>query len=204
MITIAVTGGVACGKSLVCSGLLELFPEGRASIFSCDVAVAELLEMPETVGRLMALEAPLPILDVESGRLDKTNLRKLVFENPAFREKLENLLHPLVREQLLAHAKTLPGETGALLVEVPLLYEANFPLQRDFDLVVAASVPTQRRRLWQERRIEPELANQMIKSQMPVEEKISRGDIVVWNDGDRNVLDAQVDHLASRLATLFE
>lgn len=204
MTTVAVTGGVACGKSVVCSRLLELFPEGRASIFSCDAAVAELLETPEVVGRLKGLEASLPILDLESGRLNKTNLRKLVFENPAFREKLENLLHPLVREQLLAHAKTLPGETGALLVEVPLLYEANFPLQRDFDLVVAASVPTQRRRLWQERQIEPELANQMIKSQMPVEEKISRGDIVVWNDGDRNALDAQLDHLASRCATLFE
>jgi len=87
---------------------------------------------------------------------------------------------------------------------VPLLYEASFPLERDFDLVVAASGSTQMKRLSEVRKLELNLARKIIEAQMPLHEKIIRGDVVVWNDGDISSLEVQIGHLTARCAALFE
>ena len=64
--------------------------------------------------------------------------------------------------------------------------------------MVAASGKTQRTRLQNERQLDRELADSIIASQLPVEEKIDRGDIVLWNDGSREVLDNQIQNIAAR------
>ncbi len=203
MVVVAVTGGVACGKTHVVSRLLELFPSEGASRFDCDESVRQLLTDREVAAEIADLD-PDVVIESKTGLPDKSVLRKLTFENSEFREKLERLLHPLVLE----HAKRRIVEFGEnvkiALIEVPLLYEASFPLKRDFDLVVAANSDTQVARLSEFRQIDASLAQKMIGAQMPLQEKINRGDIVVWNDGDEDALEAQISHLADRCAELFE
>ena len=202
MIVIAVTGGVACGKSTVARELKEALPSGRVRSFAADFAVKELMDDSAVLKAIKGIDGKSPEL-FENGELDKGKLRKRAFDNSEFRERLEEVLHPLVLDQASQFCDESRSVADVVLMEVPLLYEVEFPLARDLDLVVAASGETQRTRLQNERQLDRELADRIIASQLPVEEKIKRGDIVVWNDGSREVLDDQIQHLAARCLPVF-
>ena len=128
--------------------------------------------------------------------------RELLFENSDFRGKVEGLLHPLVLQRVKDRAAGLSGSVRVFLVEVPLLYEVDFPLDRDLDVVVAASEAEQMRRLLEVRGLAATVARRILRSQLPVESKMRRADVVIWNDGCRDVLQTQVDHFLSRCETL--
>tara|TARA_R110000850_G_scaffold242043_1_gene366680 strand:- start:726 stop:1343 length:618 start_codon:yes stop_codon:yes gene_type:complete len=204
MVVIAVTGGIACGKSSVCEMLAAELPKGRVAQFCSDRVVVELLEDSDIQERIEHIDA-----DSAGGALfrgglvQKVELRKRAFENSHFREKLESVLHPLVLDRANQFREDSKAFADVVLMEVPLLYEVEFPLARDLDLVVAASAETQRQRLRKERQLETEMADHMIGAQLPIEEKIVRGDIVVWNDSHRDVLVEQINHLAERCQPLF-
>jgi dephospho-CoA kinase len=203
MLTIAVTGGVACGKSEVCRGLRDGFPRDSVSYVSCDAVVLELLENPEIIKGIVERGEIWRAALEEIGGLNRNRFRELLFENSQFRESIEGLLHPLVLERVSAHLKGQSGNIRVTLIEVPLLYEVNFPVDRDLDLAVAASESTQMGRICSVRGLAAPLAMRIIESQLPIKEKIQRADIVVWNDGDRRALEAQTDHLVSRCLRLF-
>ena len=187
----------------MCNLLLKRFPKGEAVFFSCDEAVRELLitsgvreaiaTIGESYGRTLLLD----------GEVDKGALRELLFENSEFRGRIEGVLHPLVLERANAQVTSLSGLVRISIIEVPLLYEVEFPVIRDLDLVVAASEPIQMRRLCRDRGLDAEVAKRIIKAQVPIEDKIQRANIVVWNDGDRESLQCQTDHLFLRCARLF-
>ncbi len=172
-------------------------------MFSCDEAVRELSELPEVRESISGFGRGYGRLLGGAEGLDRTGFRELLFENSEFRGKVEGLLHPLVLQRSVDHTRSLPPGVKILLVEVPLLYEADFPLSRDLDLAVAASERIQSRRLHERRGLPTELIRRMLRSQMPIEEKIKRADVVVWNDGSLDALNSQTDHLLSRCLTLF-
>lgn len=203
MLTIAVTGGIACGKSAFTTRFRERSPGGAVSVFSCDRAVRELSETTEVRESIARFGRDCGRALGGAGGLDRVGFRELLFENSEFRGKVERLLHPLVLQRAVDHHRTLPPGVRVLLVEVPLLYEADFPLSRDLDLAVAASERVQTLRLREKRGLGMELIGHMLRSQMPIEEKIQRADLVVWNDGSLDALNAQTDHLLSRCRTLF-
>lgn len=181
--------------------MMELAPDGVLERFDSDEAVAGLLQEEAVLNRVSALDPSLHL--VEEGRLNKSVLRERAFENSEFREKLEAILHPLVLERIRSYAVSRSGSAKLLLVEVPLLYEVEFPLTRDMDLVVASSRATQLNRLCRDRGLSLDLANRIIDSQMPLETKMKRADLVVWNDGAESSLLAQSNHLIRRCAPLF-
>ncbi|HRQ90812.1 MAG TPA: dephospho-CoA kinase, partial [Bacteroidia bacterium] len=117
-----------------------------------------------------------------------------------FRGRVEAVLHPLVLQRLVRSSGDLPAAVRVFLVEVPLLYEAGFPFERNLDIVVGASATRQKSRLVNERGIPAVLAEKILDSQMPIEEKAKRADIVVWNDGSLDSFGAQTEHLARRFA----
>jgi len=196
MISIAVTGGAACGKSAFCKRFEGFVSGDGCRIFSSDEIVAELLETPEIVSAIQDIPDAAPL--VSKGRVEKRSLRKLVFENSGFRENLESILHPRVLDRLQVLTGRLRSERVVVLIEVPLLYEVEFPVSRDVDLVVAASPKTQNDRLTRLRGLDPDLARRILSSQLPIEEKIERGGLVVWNDGSEAVFNNQIRHLADR------
>jgi dephospho-CoA kinase len=71
-------------------------------------------------------------------------------------------------------------------------------------VVVAASRETQLARLQSKRHLDCELAERVVASQLPTEEKINRGDILVWNDGNEEALDEQIRHLVNRCLPIFD
>ncbi len=203
--TIAVTGGVACGKSAFCKGLVDRAAIGGLEVFSCDKEVGRLLEDAEIVRRIegFAAEFGRSLFGSETGRLDRVALRDLLFENSEFRGRVESELHPKVLQAAETLRSTFLGTSRIFLVEVPLLYEVAFSLSRDLDIVVGASAKTQVDRLVTNRAMPVQTARRILETQMPIKEKLLRADIVVWNDGSFSAFEAQISHLFSRFQSLF-
>jgi dephospho-CoA kinase len=84
------------------------------------------------------------------------------------------------------------------LVEVPLLYEVDFPLKRDVDVVVACSEQTQIERLSRREGIDGRVRDR-IAAQLPISEKIFRAEVVIWNEGSLGTLSRLVALAASRI-----
>ena len=185
-LTLALTGGIATGKSSFGSLLREALPD--LAYFDCDACVHELLTRPEVTRRIIA---SLGVdLAGSEGQLDKSRLRERVFHDQDSRRTLEGILHPLVREECqLAQqqAANAPGNRF-FLMDVPLLYESAFPVPRDLEIVVACGPAAQRERLLARNRFTPELADRIIHTQLPLTDKMARAGSVVWNGGSLSAL----------------
>ncbi len=203
MITIAVTGGVACGKSAFCRRFNDWVPEGRGGYFNCDEEVRKIVAEPEIQAYLVELASGVGASILSGGLFNKEAFRDLVFENARYRAMVEGLLHPLVRIRVDERRSTLAESAKLFLVEVPLLYEVDFPLSRELDVVVGASREMQENRLTQTRGLQAELARKILMSQLPITEKVRKAHIVVWNDGNLDSFHFQIDHLALRCQSLF-
>jgi|APTNR8051073442_1049403.scaffolds.fasta_scaffold20027_2 dephospho-CoA kinase len=200
----AITGGVACGKSGFSRRFVEKAGTDRVGLINCDEIVRDLYEDSQVVEELLSIarSSNCEVGDSEGG-LDRRRLRELLFDNSQFRVRIESVVHPKVFQRVMARVNALSGLVRMALIEVPLLYEVNFPLKRDLDLVVAASREEQCRRLLKDRGLELSLAERILNAQMPLEEKIRRADIAVWNNGSMQAFEAQIDHLFDRCQTIF-
>jgi dephospho-CoA kinase len=190
---LAVTGGIATGKSTVCRGILAAFPPGEAVFFDADASVHQLLTTPAVVG--MVAESLGQDVLASDGTLDRKRVSQLVFQNPAHRQSLEAILHPMVRGQaakLLEQAQTR-SDVRLFLADIPLLYETGFPLPSDAQLLVACGPATQRERLLARTGArDPHLIDQRLAAQLPILEKITRASSVIWNGGNLHSLDQQI------------
>lgn len=193
-----VTGGIGCGKSSVTRLLAShLLPKPEA-VFSADQQVQILLEAPETLKklRLQLGEGAVTFLDGKE-RANREWIRKTVFADDQKRIVLEKILHPGVLIALeKARDKQRTGVANLFLAEVPLHYEIGSSVSADLIIVVAASQTVQKRRLMESRGLDQSIIEKMLRAQWPIEAKVEKADVVIWNDGDRAALEAQVLTLA--------
>lgn len=132
---IAITGGVAVGKSTVG----QIFRELGAYVVDADAIVHELLNPDTNLGRNVIKAF---------GTLNRTQLAEKVFDNPVALAQLESLLHPAVLkriDELYAQVKR-EGKHELFLVEIPLLYEIGAQDQFDATIVVVAPDELARKR----------------------------------------------------------
>jgi transcription termination factor Rho len=186
----ALTGGIASGKSTVCRLLREYLP--AVEIFDCDAAVHVLLESdPEVVGMVAAAFGP-QVLDSRQ-RVNRELLRERVFSDATARLKLEEILHPRVRQECL-DSKERAAKRGAELfvADVPLLFEKGFDFGQTQVFVVASSRSTQIQRLKARSGLDDLLIESILAAQLPIQEKMSRADIIFWNEGPPAVLRSQI------------
>ncbi len=189
MFTIALTGGIATGKTAFARAFREL-TEGVA-FFDCDAQVQELLEETEVIE---AVDAALGGgFCGPDGGLDRGRLREVVFADEAQRKRLEGVLHPRVREACWEAMADAVGNCRFFLADVPLLYETEFPLARDLDLVVACGPQTQVQRLLARSRFSEILASRIVAAQLPIAEKMNRADVTLWNGGTPAALRRQTE-----------
>ena len=133
----------------------------------------------------------------DAGDLNREKLRAIVFGSASKRGALEQILHPRIRRQWSAVAETYRNFPNFFFADIPLLYETGGETLCDRVVVVACSYKVQLARLTERMSIKDTEAEQMIRSQMPLEEKIARADHVVWNDGSRAALMEQARFLAA-------
>ena len=190
----ALTGGIASGKSTVCRLLREWLP--AVAVFDCDEAVHRLLESNSEVAVIVAESFGNQALDT-NGRIDRHFLRGRVFADDAARSRLEEILHPRVRQECLDSCEQA-GKQGAELfvADVPLFFEKGFDFGQTQVLVVASSRSTQIQRLRARSGFDDRLIESILTAQLPVQEKMSRADVVFWNEGPPAVLRSQIRRFA--------
>ncbi len=193
-----ITGGVGCGKSSVTELLAAHLKLWAGSVFSADQAAQGLLDTPQVLEKLRQEFGTAAIVSRDGqDQADRGWLRGAVFADPDKRRRLEEILHPGVLAALET-ARQEASEAGAnlFLAEVPLHYEIGGTVSADLIIVAAASPEVQKRRLMERRGLDESIIEQMLRAQWPIEAKVERADVVIWNDGDRGALEAQVLTLA--------
>lgn len=194
MRVMALTGGIASGKSTVCRVLREMIPS--VVIFDCDTAVHRMLEADAEVAAIISETFGDQALD-GAGRIDRHFLRGRVFADESARLRLEAILHPRVREECLDSLEKA-GTRGAdlFVADVPLFFEKGFDFGQSQVLVVASSRSTQIQRLKARGGFEDSLIESILAAQLPVQEKMSRADVVFWNEGPQSVIRSQIRRFA--------
>jgi dephospho-CoA kinase len=194
MPTIGITGGISTGKSTFCGCLREVVP--NAKFFDADQAAHRLVDLDPEVKKEIRREFGSAVFSVDQ-ELNRKKLRHIVFTNAAKRRVLEQILHPRIRRQWSTEAETLHNSPHFFFPDIPLLYETGGEKLCDRVVVVACSYRNQSRWLMERMSLEHSAAEQMISSQMPLDEKISRADHMVWNNGPRAVLAEQARGLVA-------
>ena len=191
MPAIGVTGGVSTGKSTFCECLRDLLP--RARFFNADAVARQLTDVEEVKQEILVQFGPAIFLS--NGDLNRQALRTIIFQDAAKKSALEKILHPRIRRQWSVEADRHRKLPEFFIADIPLLYESNGETLCDRVVVVACSPDIQLGNLMRRMELERAPAEAMIKSQMPLEEKIKRADHVVWNNADRSVLANQAASL---------
>jgi dephospho-CoA kinase len=184
MPAIGITGGISTGKSSFMSCLRELVPEAR--FFDADVAARELGDRDPEVRELIGKEFGAAVYS--TGDLNRKAMRSIVFADAEKKRALEQILHPRIRRQWSLEAEGHRNSTELFFADIPLLYETGGETLCDRVVVVACSPGLQLERLMARTGLARAEAQQMIDAQMPLTEKMSRANHVVWNNGGPDVL----------------
>ena len=193
MAVIGITGGISTGKSSFCQCLREVLP--TAKFFNADEAAHVLVELSE-VKREIRAEFGSHVFS-RDGDLNRAHLRAIVFGDATRKRALERILHPRIRRQWRTEAKRHRNSPNFFFADIPLLYETGGETLCDRVVVVGCSQKVQLARLRKRMSVKSAEARQMINSQMPLQEKITRADHVVWNNGDRTSLMEQARFLVA-------
>jgi len=163
---IALTGGIACGKSSV----IQIFKKNAIAIIDLDVIAREVVE-PNTqaLSELVAHFGNGILNDDQS--LDREALRQVLFENNANQKIIEEILHPKILEKMQMDIEKL--NVPLVVVEVPLLVEQNLSNLFDRAIVVDCDEQNQLKRLLNRKNMDEKLAKTMISAQASRKQRLA-------------------------------
>jgi dephospho-CoA kinase len=185
---LGLTGGIASGKSTVAAILRRL----GVAIINADELSREVVQPGQEAWKEI-VDTFGPAILQEDKTLDRRKLRKIVFDNPEARKKLEAIIHPRVRALAERKISELAATGSSIIVyEVPLLFEAQIHLWLRPVILVACDVETQKKRLLERDRLTEAEAQQHLDAQMSLEDKRKLADYVIENNGDLEELERQV------------
>lgn len=190
MLTVAVTGNVASGKSEV----TRRFARYGATVLDSD-AIAREVTAPGTAGLAEIVRRWGPVVLAPDGTLDRAALRRIVFADSAELLELERIVHPRVLAEIEARLERARREGERIVVcEVPLLFERG--LADRFDRVVLVEAP-ERTRLQRlaARGLGPSEAQRMMELQLPPDAVRQRAHYVIVNDGNLEELAERADEV---------
>jgi dephospho-CoA kinase len=179
---IGITGNIACGKTAVMSELEEL----GATIIDGDLVYRELTGPGSPLVRELASAFGEQISNPD-GSLNRSEMGKIVFSDPAALLRLDHLTHPAVIEEVERRIEL--GPTPFVATDGIKLIESGMGERCDEIWVVTCSAEHQRARLMERNGLSPEEADRRIAAQGAEAEKIARADVVL--DNDRTLADLQ-------------
>lgn len=188
------TGGIGMGKSAAARilGLRGILVEDTDELARSIVAPNQ-----PALGQIQSAFGA-EVISPE-GTLRRDVLARIVFADPAARQKLEAITHPLIRELWKKRVEMWRNMKmfKAMCVAIPLLFETNAESEFDATICIACSPATQRSRLairgWG-----AEQSAQRIAAQWPVEKKMDKSNYVVWSEGSLEILSEQLEIIFSQ------
>jgi dephospho-CoA kinase len=194
MLRVALTGGIATGKSYCLARFAALgVPVSDADQLAREAVAAGSPGLTAVVARFGET------ILLPDGTLDRPALGRIVFADAAARAQLEAIVHPEVYRRIRTWAANLPPGTRVAIADVPLLYETGH--QHDFDrVIVCACEPSlQLQRMMARNGLSEDEARARLDAQWPIEEKIARADYVIRTDTSFADTDLQVRTIFERL-----
>jgi dephospho-CoA kinase len=184
---IVLTGGIATGKSSVCS-LLNLY---GFKIIDADKIAHQMLDRNiEKIADLFGSEF------ISGGKVDRKKLGSVIFSNDTERKKLEALLHPLIKKEIMEQSRLCEQKEIPYIVDIPLFYEkSNYKIE---EVVVVYCEPQQQiQRLLDREGYSLEEAQKRIAVQIPIEQKKEKASFVIDNTKDLKHLQKEVEKFIS-------
>ncbi|WP_456452594.1 dephospho-CoA kinase [Hydrogenimonas sp.] len=189
---IALTGGIASGKSTACN-LLKLY---GLRIIDADAIARRMLD--ENAAAVAELFGPEYLTE---GRVDRKKLGVLVFSDEGARKTLENLLHPKIREEIERQSEAQDALGGPYIVDIPLFFETgSYPIEKV--VVVYAPRDIQKKRLMEREGLGDEEAEARLNAQMDIEEKRKRATWVIDNSGNLKQLQKETERVFDEITQL--
>ena len=193
MFVIGLTGSLAMGKSTTA----RLFAEAGVPVHDADATVHKLYDGPAAA----VIEAAFPG-STKEGKVDRAVLGQRVLGDPAALQKLESIVHPLVREaerRFLADMEA--SGTDVVVLDIPLLFETDSDKRVDAVVVVSAPAEMQRARVL-ERGLSVERLEALLARQVPDDEKRRRADFIVDSSQGIEHARAQVRNILVAIAKM--
>ena len=186
------TGGIGMGKSAAA----QIFERRGVPVVDTDILARRIVEPGQPalaeIQRVFGDHVVAP-----DGELRREELARIIFSDPAARQKLESITHPRIRELWGQQVDLWRAQNRPVgVVVIPLLFETNAESEFDATICVACSTATQRKRL-QDRGWTPEQIAQRIAAQLPIDKKIAKADFVAWNEGSMEVLAEQLERMVT-------
>ena len=184
---IGLTGGIGSGKSTVSTGLVDR----GAVLIDADAIVRELQQPGKPVFEKMVERWGEKILSDE-GELNRQAVADIVFKDSEELLALNEIVHPLVRDEIARLRDIYAGGGAPIILDIPLLIESGY---EDLNgIIVVDLIPEEAiRRLVAYRGFVEEDAKNRISNQVKREDRIEKADFVVDNNGDLNSLNEEID-----------
>jgi dephospho-CoA kinase len=174
---IGLTGNIAAGKSIV----LRMLQELGATTIDADKLAHQLMRKGTPIYQAIVDEFGKFVVGDE-GEINRTRLGKVVFNLPEALERLDEITHPAVREEVAKRVQA--AKTQVVAIEAIKLFESGLADDCTSKWLVVAKPEAQLKRLMEKRHMSPEHAKQRIRAQQPPEQKISQSDVIIDNSGD--------------------
>ena len=199
VLKVALTGGIASGKSLV-SDLLEIH---GCHIVDLDVISREVV-LPGTDGLNELVESFGDSILLSDGSLDRKNLRDVLYKKGRNRAKIEQILHPKILQKMKSSMESF--KEGVMVVVIPLLVEKELWGPFDRAIVVDCDVDTQIKRLTARENIDNAKAQTMLLAQASREQRVQLGDHlptdIIDNNSKISDLKGSIESISQKLFAL--
>lgn len=187
---IGLTGGIGTGKSTVS----RLFIEQGVYVIDSDALVHHLLDQESVVEQIRENFGSATIIN---DRVDRIKLGKIIFHDKEKRALLNHIVHPLVKKEL---KKLIDMRKNKLIVlDIPLLFEAEFTDLVDEIIVVVATKEQQIERIMKRNHLTYDAALERVEAQWPIEKKAEHADYILDNTKDKLTLYEQFRQLFNKL-----
>jgi dephospho-CoA kinase len=183
---VGLTGGIGSGKSAVSN----LFEKKGISIVDADLVSRQIVEPGTSALTQIAQHFGSDILD-QDGKLNRSKLRNIIFNNDEDKNWLEHLLHPLINKEIRRQLNDCNSQYAIL--SSPLLLETHQYKLVDRILVVDATEELQIQRAMLRDNNNLELIKSIMNSQMNRQDRCARANDIIQNHGEMDELNAQVE-----------
>ncbi|MFH1562979.1 MAG: dephospho-CoA kinase [Nitrospirota bacterium] len=191
ILVVGLTGGPASGKTTVA----RIFKSLGAIIIDADKIAKQIVKPKSLIWQKIVDCFGTKILN-EDSTINRGLLGELIFDNEVYRKKLNEIMHPEIIHKIEQRVNTLRSLASAgcsiIIIDAPLLIEANMVSMVDKLIVVTASLVTQIKRMMERDNLSEDMAKKRIYAQMPLEEKVKLADIVIDTDCPKKEISEKV------------